>query len=153
MKYFNSIDKMPMMNWIECQRGDLKFARIDYNEGTEAEDLIAWELLNYDHLMKFGMHRKHIRYVSLQKQLMIARMDYIITGDRFILNKIDDLLLEMRMQFPEEVSEVNYEKTFVILTKFMRVQVTAENTTVRRFFEMVELWNNEHKSNTNNDDK
>ena len=144
MRYFNKTDNFLMERWILCQKGDLTQTRVNIEDGTPEEDLVAWEELNYDHVLCHGIHRKQSRYLQLQKQLMLARLDLIITGDRFIQNKIDDILLEMKIAFPEDTTTVDYSKAFIMISKWMGQLIRSNQVFVKEFFTMIEMYNSEH---------
>lgn len=147
MKYFNTISEITMDRWVKCQSGDLTYTRLLLVDGTQEEDLIAWETLNYDYTLKFGIHRKQAHFLQLQKQLTIAKLDLIITGDRFIQNKIDDLELEIKTKFPpaENASELDLEKTLITLTKWIGQNIKLNEISVFRFFTMLEMFNKENE--------
>jgi len=147
MNYFKTISEITMDRWMLCQSGDLTQTRHYLAEGTPDLDLMAWEMLNYDYTMKFGIHRKQVRFLQLQKQLMLVRLDLIITGDRFLQNKIDDLELELKTVFPEqkETTELDVEKTLITLSKWMGQKIELKETTVFRFFTMLEMFNKENE--------
>jgi hypothetical protein len=137
-----------MSNWIACQKGDLTKTRVDPEIGTPEEDILAWETLNYDHVLNHGLHRSQVRYLQLQKTLMLARLEYVVTEDRFLLNKIDDILKTIQDEFPEDKKEINYTESFVTLSKWMHHKQSPENTFVKEFFTMIEMYNKEIAAKT-----
>jgi len=130
--------------WLKCQGGDLTHTRLDIEIGTAEEDLTAWEALNYDYVMTFGLTRKHIHMMQLQKQLMLLRMDLIITEDMFLQNHIEDLEMEIN-GLVSSTETVNITTTFILLSKWMNQKIAANNITVKEFFTMLELYGKDGK--------
>jgi len=146
MKHYHSIEFFMMDSWLKCQGGDLTHTRLDIEIGDAEEDLTAWEALNYDYVMTFGLTRKHIHMMQLQKQLMLLRMDLIITEDMFLHNHIEDLEMEIN-GLVSSTESGNITTTFILLSKWMNQKVAANNTTVKEFFTMLELYGKDGKEN------
>ena len=144
MKHYHSIENFMMDLWLKCQGGDLTHTRLDIEIGTAEEDLTAWEALNYDYVMTFGLTRKHIHMMQLQKQLMLLRMDLIITEDMFLQNHIEDLEMEIN-GLVSSTETVNITTTFILLSKWMNQKIAANNITVKEFFTMLELYGKDGK--------
>lgn len=138
MNYFLTIDKLTMDRWLKCQEGDLTALRFDPEIGSEEQDFVARELVNQNYIETFGVSRKHVRYLQLQKELLIVRLEMLITGDKFLLNRIDDIEREMTSVFVSEQPNQNITTTFIHLSKFMGYRITAETISVLEFFTMVE---------------
>lgn len=138
MNYFLTIDKLTMDRWLKCQEGDLTALRVDPGIGSEEQDFVAWELVNQNYIETFGVSRKHVRYLQLQKELLIVRLEMLITGDKFLLNRIDDIEREMTSVFVSDQPNQNITTTFIHLSKFMGYRITAETISVLEFFTMVE---------------
>lgn len=138
MNYFLTIDKLTMDRWLKCQEGDLTALRVDPGIGSEEQDFVAWELVNQNYIETFGVSRKHVRYLQLQKELLIVRLEMLITGDKFLLNRIDDIEREMTSVFISDQPNQNITTTFIHLSKFMGYRITAETISVLEFFTMVE---------------
>jgi len=138
MNYFLTIDKLTMERWLKCQEGDLTALRVDPGIGSEEQDFVAWELVNQNYIETFGVSRKHVRYLQLQKELLIVRLEMLITGDKFLLNRIDDIEREMTSVFVSDQPNASITTTFIHLSKFMGYRITAETISVLEFFTMVE---------------
>jgi hypothetical protein len=127
-----------MDRWLKCQEGDLTALRVDPGIGTEEQDFVAWEFVNQNYVETFGVSRKHVRYLQLQKELLLVRMEYLISEDKFLLNRIDDIEREMSTVFVSDQPNANIITTFIHLSKFMGYRITAETISVLEFFTMVE---------------
>jgi hypothetical protein len=127
-----------MDRWLKCQEGDLTALRVDPAIGTEEQDFVAWEMVNQNYVETFGVSRKHVRYLQLQKELLLVRMEYLISEDKFLLNRIDDIEREMSTVFVSDQPNANITTTFIHLSKFMGYRITAETISVLEFFTMVE---------------
>lgn len=138
MNYFHKIENFTMDRWIRCQNGDLKATRVNEEIEDETADILAWELLNDDYLLTFGLSRKHAYFMQLQKKLTILQLDYVISGDTFIFNEINDIQEEIKNLFKtENKQENNITKTLIYLSKWVGFKLKLNEVTVLEFFTML----------------
>jgi len=76
----------------------------------------------------------------------LLRMDLIITEDMFLHNHIEDLEMEIN-GLVSSTESGNITTTFILLSKWMNQKVAANNTTVKEFFTMLELYGKDGKEN------
>lgn len=133
---YHDFDTLPLFNWLKANKGELQYLRIC--GGSEEDDLKAWELINQQHFVCFGMDKKHIQYLRLQKKIVLLKLDLIITGDKFIQNSIDIAQEQMDI-FIKEMnigSTGSLSDTLIKLSERAGYMITEMNITARRFFEM-----------------
>jgi hypothetical protein len=127
MKYFESIDELPIYNWNEIHKtGDLTFMLIDRTKtkGVNFKKLLEqWELIYEQYILKFGFDSHYLSI--LEKQLYIAELiiEKAETGDNSINTFIElekQLLLKLQEKnkstgdFYESKSRLEKELGFYI---------------------------------------
>lgn len=147
MNYFHKIEVFTMDRWLRCQAGDLTATRINEELIDETADILAWELLNDDYLLTFGMNRKHAHFMQLQKKLTLLQLDYVITDDMFLFNEIQEITEEINNLFKDEnKGENNITKTLIYLSKWVGFKLKLTEVTVLEFFTMLNEYSKDQKN-------
>ncbi len=142
--YYHSFDTLLLIDWIKATKGDLTVLRI--NGGDEKKDIIAWDNINDEHAETFGADSKHRAYFRLIKRLAMAKLDLIISNDKFIQNKIE--ILE------EQIAEIvktmqgggtSISDTLFALSERAGYMITENTITAKKFFEMVKYYGKKDK--------
>lgn len=146
MRYFLSIEEMPLYNWTKCQRGDLTYTRkaVDDAMCNDELDLKTWEIVNDDYLQRFGLTKQHKRFMILSKQKALLELDLFITGDNFLKNRIDELADELKNVFADNKGGIDVDSTLIYLSKFMGYKIRSKDITVLEYFKMIELYGKEN---------
>lgn len=88
-KCWVSIEQMPIHNWQQILKtGDLKFIFKSQSGRVSKRIGDLWLELQQQYIDEFGLDEHFKKLLRLQKKLIRLRMDYVITGDRFLLNLI-----------------------------------------------------------------
>ena len=141
--YHNTINEFPLYNWEKCQNGDLTFTRLgdECKEHTHENDVVAWKLINDSYIDIFGLSRKHKRLLQLQRDRLIAEIDFNLLDDRFAKNTITDIDDEITALFKEENNEgMDLDQTLVALSKYMGFMLDKRKLMTLEYFKMLELY-------------
>lgn len=133
--YFTNIDEVTVYRWRKCQEGDLTFTRKS-ETGTEAKDILAWELIMDSYYKKFGLGKDFERVLELQKQIALLQCDLVIEEDNFILNKIRKLQLDLK-DILEQKSDGDLSTALIHITKWLGSPVRERETTVLELYLML----------------
>ena len=135
--YFNSIDEMPFFNWRKCQEKQAyQFCRIDPKKGDKESDVKAWEKIYDSYLLEFGLGKDYERIIELQKEIAELQCDFVISGDRFIMNKIRELKNELK-ELIERPIETDTDTILNYLRKWMNHWIDTKKITVREFYKLI----------------
>ena len=63
VKYWESINEMPMFNWVKCGDGDLKYVTIELIDEPK-QNQIQYDKLYDQYLERFGLSDEFERYRS-----------------------------------------------------------------------------------------
>ena len=141
---WESINDMPLYNWIKCNDGDLKYTRTT-RYGNSVKDLASWETLYNEYLKEFGLNERYKKYLEAQKKRALLQCEYIIKKNKFKLTEIEiqtQRIKDLEMYFGSG------QKIEVILTwlgKFLGYKVDQKTTTVTEYFTILEQYGKANK--------
>ena len=136
-RYFNSIEDFPLFNWRKCQeKSELKYTRLDINEGTEEEDIEAWRVLLDNFYLEFGISKDYLRLLEIQSEIAELKCDLVITDDRFLLNRIKQLERELEELIGRPV-ESDTDTCLIYLGKWVGYAVKERDTSVKMFYKLM----------------
>ena len=142
--YYKNIDEFWIYNWDKCCEGNLTFCRIDNDKGSEEEDINAWDLICQSYLTEFGFTDKNKTVIDLKTEIATLQCDLVITGNRFLLNKIERLQ-DRLLSMIKEGKNADLDKKVINMGRWAGYRMTSKDTTVRDFFNHDDLMNEEYE--------
>lgn len=147
--YYSDIEQFPLQNWLNCNNGDLRFARIRLEKGTRKNDLAAWEHLYNDFLTKVGPSDEFANLLDMLIDRAKLQREYLTTfqnGSRVRrkLNAINELTNKIRNFHETGRSEksMSVSKILNLISKKQGYQVRIKDLTVLAYFELLKEYNN-----------
>lgn len=112
---YTSIEEMPIYNWNKVfETGDFVYMFKD-GKGKQVEGLEdIWDDLQQQWMDEFGLEQEIEERIRIKKKLAEYHLDYIITGERFLLNFITIAEIEL--------NDLNKQKS----TSFYQAKDTVE---------------------------
>ena len=138
-RYYNSVDDIILDNWIQCHNGDLTKVRKG-TKGNEHFDIEFWQIIQDDYILKFGLGDYLTEIMELQKDKAIAELDFIITENRKILNKIDQLESKIKTKLISNGESVEVEDILIYMSKYYGYPINKKNITVSEYFRMINIY-------------
>jgi acyl carrier protein len=140
-----------MWVWNEVyNKGDL-IQLIRKEKPTYKELMIAYDKLMNSYIKEFGLSKQQRRLNKLKIQLVRVQLDYIITGQKVLLNKIKLLEKEIEsinLLFFKQDS-VKFNEFIVILQKWYGQKIDLKTTTVTEFYSIVKVYERGNKKERN----
>ncbi len=143
-KYWESIDEMPLYNWIKCNKGKIEFTRKE-KRGNKIKDYINWKILYNEYLKEFGLDKRYKRYIEAKKKKAILQSKYILTKEKFKLTEIEietQKIKDLEFYFGEGE---NIETILTWLGMFLGYKIDQKNTTVKEYFVILEQYGKANK--------
>lgn len=153
MNYYNHIDELPLYNWLKISEGKIEYSRKEIDKGNEKNDLIYSEKLKDTYFEEFGLSNDLIRLIELQKELAEARLEWIITENNFIKNKISMLEIEIEDLLSNKNNDGDIDESIISLSKWIGYRIDVRVVTVKEFYKMVKLFKKEIELRRNNNNK
>jgi len=133
---------MPVWNWNKIhETGDLKYLVIaeDYKdiEGQNTEDMAGfWMELYQQYIDEFGVNKDYKRYMQKKQQLCASIADYIASGDKFKLNKINILNIDIKGMVNEKEPQ-KFGEVVAGVEKFFGFQIDPKALTVQKYYNYI----------------
>lgn len=144
--YYQSIDEMPIFNWFRCHEGRLEYVVKSGEIIDNAECNIAFIKIYDEYLKKIGVGAKYLEYLKIQNRITEENCNYVITRNRKILNKIDQLEAKLLGMEAMNGAPMSPEKTIMYLSKWLGFKINQKETTVTEYFTCIEEYRNQSKS-------
>lgn len=147
-KYWDSIDEMPLYNWIQCNKGDVIYIRkkVNKKDKKEESDEIMFKKLYDNYLDEFGLGKLHLRLLKVMKQKALLELDYVISGDNFKLTEI--ALEEQRVKDMIENNKqgMSTQQSLVYLSKWLGYHLDSKKISVREYFDIINEYGKQNKT-------
>ena len=148
--YFESIDEMPLFNWLRCQDGKMDYLvksqssvfrlfsfRKKDNPSVVAD---AWRKLQEDYVEKLGLPDLMVRVARLKERHIKAIKKYLelpqdAPNKVFCINAINEIQVELDRILKEETDtdKNGVQKILLGLSKLEGQRINAKNITVLEF--------------------
>lgn len=130
---------MPVWNWNKVhETGELKYLIISEDHTKEkdhqTEEMVEhWLTLYQEHIDEFGINDTFKRYMEKKKQLAAKLAEYIASGDKFKLNKINILEIDLKSLIDDK-EPVRFGEIVASIEKFFGFQVDPKQLTVVKYY-------------------
>lgn len=145
-RYYESINEMILDNWFRCQDGNIQYCRKNIKKGSKEEDERQWIKLQDEYLKVFGLQEDYSKFLKLQIDKAKAELDYIISNDRFKLNKISQIEAKIQLLTSSSETGLSVQKVLNSLSKMQGYKMTIFNTTVNEYFELIDTLQKENRN-------
>jgi hypothetical protein len=140
INYYKNIDEIPLYNWLKINEGDLTFCRKNLSRGSKAKDLEYYEIIKDTNYEEFGVDGSYLRLLDLYLELAELRLDWVISGDNFIKNRIGIIESEIEDIIKrKDESSGDIGESIIVLSKWVGYRVDIKVVTVKEFRNMVSL--------------
>jgi hypothetical protein len=148
-KRYNTLHDLPVFNWFKCRSNesfsfllkDKSFYDLD-NEalfkkfpGVDFEGLFL-ELLT-EFFKEFGQTKEHKNELKLKMELHGLNIQYLKTGDRFIINHIETVNLklnELQADNIDEENNIDIKKEIALIGKSMGAFIDTKKVTTYQYY-------------------
>lgn len=144
-RYFEHIEDCTVYAWNKALKGDYTHLRIE--GGTHEEDLKAWDKVYNSYIVELGLGNNYNNLIELENRLSGTQLDYIISNDRMLLNKIDMLESEISDVISRTNPNQDITTMMLIISKWSGFKNSQKNTTVLEFHKTLNLMKEENGKN------
>lgn len=146
MSYFDSIDDFVLARWWKCTDGDLRYTRVNINEGSEANDWEAWCKIHDSYLNEFGISGEAKVVFELRKRIALLQCDLVIENNDFLRNEVRRLtaeLLDILNRTSIDGAELTRDGLVIHLEKWIGFRLNEDEMTTRKFYSIVREYERE----------
>jgi len=136
--YFNSIDDLPIWNWwkiaetsnlIYLHKGG-DYSKKDYTLTT------LWNKLQDEYLDEFGITDDFRKLLSLKKRWIKGKANFLISGDRFILNELDVIESDLN-ELEVDKEKVDKDNTLIMLEQKLNRGLDPKEISVKKYYKYI----------------
>ena len=149
---YDSIEEMPLYNWKMIHREqDFRYvivgsrkANIDKLEYDPEEVANGWESCYAEYITDFALDGKLKKVLKLETQIALLTCRKILEGRQGLETKIDVMRKKLlALQTTNEGADVDFDKQIAIIEKWMGIRIDDKETSVRRFYTYLKLYDYE----------
>ena len=141
MKYYNTIDTLPVFNYGKISElEDLRYLIIqpDYfelpkiTEKETAELFKAWENINDEIINYVGISEDYKSILRIKKAIALMKVEMIMTGDKSNETLIEIKQLELKNYYPQKKNEL--DESIIYIESALKIPVDIMKCTVKKYF-------------------
>jgi len=139
LTHYKSCKDFPVYNWRKCiEEQDYRFCRIGYEIGNDSEvndsDREAFQDLSEDIVLHFGIPEKTLELISLKSQLILLHLEFSITGNKVLLNRIrffESKLQEFNSE--DEDQKASIEDEIIAIENWRKFSIETKSISVYKY--------------------
>lgn len=145
MKYYQSIEDMPIYNWFKVNNGDFRFMLVkhsikyDFDKAKEAFDKLYSEYID-----TFGISESYLKVIELKKNISVLKIEMALTGDRFLKNFIRMSEIELN-DINSRTNKTNVNEVKVHLEKYLGFRLNEKETSVKEYYTYLNVMANDSR--------
>lgn len=132
MKFYDSIDDMPIYNWFKCiEKQDYKYTLI---EGEVEPELCKnqFDILYSQFIDEFGINDNLREIIRVQNKILVHKINMALTGDKGLLTFIEIDELELKNLLAD--NGVKTGSTTIMIEKEMGFAINEHQTSVTKYY-------------------
>lgn len=146
--FWDNIDDCPLKNWrLFHETRDLRYFQKSFNKAEEltSQHLLCWFSICDQLYKRFGHTERYIEYLEKKRKYALKMAEYLHTGDRFNINKVNLLRIDMD-GIIDESDGIEIKEAIIAIRKYMGfAQGINENTmSVGEYHDYLESMKNQY---------
>lgn len=147
LKYYSTIDELPLRNWIKIHDGDLSYMRRNLTIGNDKNDAEYYNILYSAYIEEMGLDKIYLKSLNLMKKIALLQCDYIISGDRVKLTKAEMQMSRLKSMLAKNSNndKISIQESLVHLSKWIGSYIDIDKITARKYLDMLRALEAENK--------
>ena len=146
MKYYNTIDTLPIFNYGKISElEDLRYLIIqsDYFElpkitEKETEELFkAWEHINDEIINYVGISEDYKTILRIKKAIALMKVELITTGDKSLETLIELKQIELKNSYPQKKNEL--DESIIYIESVLKIPIDVMTCSVKKYFSYIKF--------------
>lgn len=139
MKCYDDIADLPIYNWFKCiDTKDYSYVLVERKK-CNSDELLKCELVFGDlysqFLDEFGVSDNLQAIIRLQNQILVHKIDFVLTGDA--TNEVFIDIKEIELKKLLEVKEVKGNSAKVAIEKMLGFAINERTVSVKSYYEYI----------------
>jgi hypothetical protein len=140
VEFWQSIEDMPLDNWIKCTDGDLRHMRkkVQKDSIKTEDDAEAWFIVYDDYIKRYGLSDMYLKLLNTMKKKARLELKYVMTRDPFKETEISVQEAKLRNMLNNNGSSMTIEQSLIHLARFMNGKfINKKEITVEQYFDLL----------------
>lgn len=142
-KYYTELDDTPLYVWEKVLEGNYNFMLKDRKEKSTNDDVIAFYRLYDKYLQKYGLSKQHQKYMDKLHDIVLLKLEYLETGDKFKLTQIEISKSQLKDLKPKE-NGLTIGQQVIVLSKWMGQWIDKKKITVTEYKDLIAEYERVH---------
>lgn len=131
---YESIDEMPIFNWFKCiENKDYLYCAKDAKKANLEACKIAFSVLYEEYIDTFGINKQLGEIIDLQNQILVLKIDLILSNDNTIKTFIELKELELEAVLNVKQTKTNFAK--IAIEKYLGFRINEKEVTVKEYYD------------------
>lgn len=143
-KYYNSIEELPLSNWIKCTDGEIENVR-KKGQKDQGMDAVYWEKIYDDYIQRFGLSPLLKRLLEVQRKKALYECEFIQTRDDFKLTLISLEESKLKEMTNNAGEGMDIQTALVHLSKWLGYHLDENRITTLYYFNTLKQYGKENK--------
>ena len=139
---FNSIEDLPIWNWWKiAESGSLGYLYKDEEKHKENDNSVIdlWVSIQDEYLEEFGITADFREMLTLKKRWVNQKAEYLITGERFLLNEIEEIEIDLKEIETLSVS-LDKDNTTIMLEEKLGRELNPKKMSVKKYYKYINYY-------------
>ena len=137
MGLYTSIDEMPIYNWFKCvELKDYSYCAKDRLKADLEACQIKFSELYAEYVDTFGISQQLQDILGLQNEILVLKIDMVLTNDKTIRTFIELKELELKDKLNVKQSKTNTAK--VAIEKYLGFRLNENEVTVKEYYDYLQ---------------
>ena len=139
--------QLPIYNWWKiAETGNLIYLhRLEDYDGKKDYSLInLWNKLQNEYLDEFGITRDFEAVLTLKKRWINVKSNFLLTGDRFLLNEIDEIEIDIKDTIDTKIA-VDKDDTVIMLEQKLSRELDPMKISVKKYYKYINHFSKQKK--------
>ena len=147
VEYWDSINEMPLENWIKCNDGEFIFVRKSHKLGDieTDDDLKSWGIVYDDYIKTFGLSELYKKMLELMRKKALFELEFVQTGERFKLTEIELTEAKLKASLANNGEGITIEQSLIHLSKWLGFHLNTKKITVLEYFNILKEYGKANK--------
>lgn len=145
--YYETIDELPMRNWLECNKGNFGYL---YREPKDIKlnDKVRelWQKLYDEFILEIGLTPDYLDLLSAMKRHGLAIIDWMVKQDSLSKTKMAAAESEIESMVQSGGKGGKFSHFVASVEKYMGIQIDLNVVSVTKFYSYVKLMEQEVKN-------
>lgn len=145
MKFYESIEDMPIYNWFKVNNGDMRFMLIKQTtkyDGKKAREY--FDKIYSEYIDVFGISESYLKVIELKKNISVLQIEKALTGDKILNNFIRIAQLELD-DINSKTNKTNTNEVKVHLEKYLGFRLNEKETSVKEYYTYLNVMANDSR--------